>query len=1070
MRAAATARNALLACAALLLGCHGTAAGPGLDAGLHDLGDAGPVGLDGGGPFDGGAPDSGADAGVQVVVSAVFPGQGPAEGGGAVLITGAGFVEGFATRGGGQVSAQTRIALGGAPATDVDVIDDNRLLLTVPAGTPGAADVAVTNPNGTGTCAGCYRYLARVQVDSLEPARGPSRGGTAVTAHGQGFAAGMLLTLGGAEVIGLQVTSATTATFLTPPGAPGGAEVICATRDGQDRVRSAFVYQEPLALWSVSPPVVAPSGGAQLLISGRGFTALAQVSLDQAPLATRWVDERTLAATAPAHAAGPVDVSVTDPGALASEDQPAAAPPRTTLARGLVFAEAPGSAPGALALFALSPRHVPLAGGACPSACVALTGSGLSLPDLAVAIAGARVPAASLHLGDDRSATIDLPPGAQPGPVEVRLSSAAQGTTAAIAAGDPGALRYDPALSILQVAPALLSASGAPAVQVALTGEGFAESRGAPLEVHLGALDAAQVQVAPDGRSLTATAPAGSPGPADAVVIATDADGARRSATLTAAVVFQGPLGLFQVEPASGAQSGGAQVALRGRGFGPGLAARFGAHDAACTVVSPTEARCTLPPGNPGAVNVQAQLGAQSDVLKSGFTYFNPQTNAGGTGGGPLLGTLNVTVIDATPYVEGNVQGAEVDVLFPGGAALQRRTDDRGQTTFADDRLVLPVQVTVSKPTYDAVTVLGHQTANLTVFLRGPAPPPPPPPDPPPPPPPPPLTATIGGHVYGFKAPPTLQLTAAQRLVAYVRTWPSPQHGGSIYGAPPFSPLDPPMVVDSDGGAFSFQTTRLSPTTLFAEFGVEETLGQNLTSFTPILLGVLRGVQADPARPLSNADIVLDTHLDQTVVATCTGLPTPSAGNTLLHEAGVLLDLGSSGFVPLSNVRDAAGPQLIFPQLPQAAGQGFVFVDEVVSGPSVTVYLRRIFGDVFGGVTLGPYLPFPNVTAPPDLVPLPAGFDGTFSWTQPAGLSPNLLQLHLRGGRIDWSVVMPGDARQVKLPAPLLPLLEAGTTFYWQLTASLSPGFDFTFWSYSDLYGGAWTSYAYTSAQFTVPK
>ena len=1051
------------------LGCHGTTAAPRPDAGRPDAGDAsdaGPLG-DGGAPGDAGTSDGGADAGVSVIVRAIFPGQGPAEGGGSVLITGQGFVEGFASRGGGQVSAQTRVALGFAQATEVDVIDDNRLHLTVPPGTPGAADVSVTNPNGTGTCAGCYRYLARVQVDALEPARGPTRGGTAVTLRGQGFKAGMLLTLGGAEVIGLQVSSATTATFLTPPGAPGGAEVVCATRDGEDQVRSGFVYQEPLAIAAAAPATLSTAGGA-LTITGRGFTAQAQVSLGQTALATRWIDGRTLAAQAPAHAAGPVDVSVTDPGALPSEDQPAAAPPLATLVRGLIFADPPGSAPGPLALFSLSPRQVPLAGGACPAVCVALTGSGLSLPDLVVAIGGAPMPAASVHVGDDRSATVDVPPGAQAGPVEVKLSSAAQAAQAAIASTDPGALRYHPPLSIALVTPALLPATGAPAVQLTVTGEGFAASPGAPLELRLGALDAAQVVVAPDGRSLTATAPAGSPGAADATVIATDADGTRRAATLPAAVVFQGPLALFLVEPGSGAQSGGATVTLRGRGFAPGLSARFGAHDAAATVVSPSEATCTLPPGNPGAVPVQVTLGAQSDLLAAGFTYFDPQTNAGGSGGGPLLGALNVTVIDGTPFIEGNVKGATVDVLLHDGQPLHQLTDDRGQTTFSNQGLVLPVQVTISKPTYDAITIVGHQTANLTVFLSGPIPPPPPPPpppDPPPPPPPAPLTAVVSGHVYGFKAPPTLQLTPSQRLVAYLRT-----SVGSIYAAPPFSPPGTPIVVDREGGGFSFQTTHLSPLTLTAEFGVEENLGQNLTSFTPILLGVLRGVQPDPTRPLTTADLILDTHLDRQTVATCSGLPQPSAGNQLLHEAGVLLDLGNSGFVPLSNVRDAAGPQLTFPRLPQAAGQGFVFVDEIVSGRSVTVYLRRIFGDVLAGITLGPYLPFPNVQAPPDLAPLPAGFDGTFSWSQPPGLAPNLLQLRLNGGDLGWTVVMSGDTRQVKLPAGLLAKLTAGTTFSWTLTASSSPGFDFTYWSYYDLYGGSWTSYAYTSAQFTVPK
>lgn len=1060
------ARSALLsACfgAALALSaCHHTTAGGAPDAGPGDAGDAGAH--DGGSAVsDGGTTtDAGPDAGVQVILNAVYPGLGPAAGGTPVLVTGAGFVEGFASRGGGLVSKLTQVRVGGVLASDLDVIDDNRLQLTIPMGTPGAAEVSVTNPNGTGTCSGCFRYLAKVVIASITPAKGLAAGGTAVTIRGQGFSPGMLVTLGGVELIGVSVTSNTTLSGLTPPGAPGAVELVCATRDGGDSARSAFVYQEPLAVTGAAPRTLRPAGG-RLTVQGRGFGPRAQVEVGGVALATTWASGQSLSVFAPGHADGAVDLAVVDPDALPSQDLPQASPPRTVLARGLVYLSAPGGGPGALALDALDPRHGPLAGGVCPGDCLALTGSGLSQPDLVVTIGGAQVSPAAVHVDSDQLARIDLPAGSAPGPVDVALSSAALGSQAQIAAADPGSFRYDPALSLAQVTPPSGPALGG--TPFTLLGQGFATSPGAPLLVRVGALPATQVVVAQGGLSLTAVTPAGPPGGADLTVVATGVDGWQRTAVFKGGYYFSGGLALYQVDPPSGAQSGGAEVLLRGRGFSDGLAVRFGSNASTqVRVLSPSEARCVVPAGVPGAVSVQAGLHGQSDTLPAGFTYFDPQTNAGGTGGGPLLGALNITVIDATPYIDGNVAGANVEVQFSSGGSISAVTDGRGQVTLSDPRLVSPVEVTVSKALYTAVTVIGHQAANLTVWLSGPIPPPPPPGDPPPPPPAP-LKATIAGHVYGFKAPPALVLSRSQRLVAYVRL-----ASTSVWSSPPFSPPQTPIVIDRDGGGFSFDTTRLSATTLTAMYGVEDDLGPNLTSFTPLLLGVKRDLQPDPNRPITDADLILDTHLDRQATATLVGVPPAVGASPVTHQAGVVLDLGASGYVPLSSATGVTGSQIVFQRLPASAGQGFVFIDQVVSGPAVSIYLRRIFGDVLGGFQLGPYLPFPVPVSPPDLTQLPANFDWTFRWQLSGNLAPNLLQLRLDGSGFSWSVVLPGDARQVVLPESLRGRITGGRSYSWTLTASLAPGFDYTYWSYYDLYGGAWTSYAYGSAQFLVAQ
>jgi hypothetical protein len=277
-------------------------------------------------------------------------------------------------------------------------------------------------------------------------------------------------------------------------------------------------------------------------------------------------------------------------------------------------------------------------------------------------------------------------------------------------------------------------------------------------------------------------------------------------------------------------------------------------------------------------------------------------------------------------------------------------------------------------------------------------------------------------------------------------------------------------VVTQDGGGFAFDTTALSPLTLTAEYGIEETLGQNLTRMTPLLLGVLRNVQPDPDKPVTNADIILDTHLDQTATATLVSLPEPAAGGTIAHLAGALLDLGSSGFVSVGQA-SASGTELAFTGLPLSAGQGLIFVDELVSGSAISIYLRRIEGEVLSGFTLGPYLPFPLVQSPPNGLPLDPSFDGELRWALAGGLLPSLAQVSLYeagSGRL-WRAILPGSSRAVALPSSVRAQLASGKTYIWFLTASYAPGFDFTYWNDNDLYGGTWTTFSTGNASFTVP-
>lgn len=82
----------------------------------------------------------------------------------------------------------------------------------------------------------------------------------------------------------------------------------------------ALPLSAPLGLDRVSPASGSIAGGTLVLLSGEGFGAWTRVTVGgAAPQSVELLDERTLRIRTPAHAAGPVDVVVTNPdGGLAA--------------------------------------------------------------------------------------------------------------------------------------------------------------------------------------------------------------------------------------------------------------------------------------------------------------------------------------------------------------------------------------------------------------------------------------------------------------------------------------------------------------------------------------------------------------------------------------------------------------------------------------------------------------------------------------------------------------------------------------------------------------------------------
>ena len=104
---------------------------------------------------------------VPPTITQVLPAMVAASGGASITITGTAFVSGA-----------TSVTVRGVAATDVVVTSKTSLVCTVPAGTPGRADVVVTTPVGSATASGAITYVGAPMISAVNPARGLASGGT----------------------------------------------------------------------------------------------------------------------------------------------------------------------------------------------------------------------------------------------------------------------------------------------------------------------------------------------------------------------------------------------------------------------------------------------------------------------------------------------------------------------------------------------------------------------------------------------------------------------------------------------------------------------------------------------------------------------------------------------------------------------------------------------------------------------------------------------------------------------------------------------------------------------------
>ncbi|MGD0089866.1 MAG: IPT/TIG domain-containing protein [Planctomycetota bacterium] len=251
-------------------------------------------------------------------VSGIAPASGTTNGGMNVTLSGTGFADGAA------------VDFGGAQASNVVFVSATQLTAATPTrAAAGAVNVNVTNPDGqVGTLANGFTYSLgpAPTVSGIAPSSGPTNGGTNVTVTGTGFADGATVDFSGTQASNVVFVSATQFTATTPAGAAAGTVDVNVTNpDGQvGTLAGGFAYYlgPAPALSGITPANGPTNGGTNVTLTGTNFADGALVYFgDMQATSTSFVSATRLLATAPAHAAGAVDVNAANPdgqvGALA---------------------------------------------------------------------------------------------------------------------------------------------------------------------------------------------------------------------------------------------------------------------------------------------------------------------------------------------------------------------------------------------------------------------------------------------------------------------------------------------------------------------------------------------------------------------------------------------------------------------------------------------------------------------------------------------------------------------------------------------------------------------------------
>jgi formylglycine-generating enzyme required for sulfatase activity len=162
-------------------------------------------------------------------ITGLTPNQGCIVGGTQITISGT------------NLGSTSAISIGGAPATNFMVVNQNTVQATTPAGALGPVNVGVTTAAGTITAPQQFTYMPP-SVSSIMPNHGLLGGGTLITITGAYLGLTTSVTIGGVLCTAVTIVNASTVTAVTPAGTLGNADVVITGGKGTTTVPGGYRY------------------------------------------------------------------------------------------------------------------------------------------------------------------------------------------------------------------------------------------------------------------------------------------------------------------------------------------------------------------------------------------------------------------------------------------------------------------------------------------------------------------------------------------------------------------------------------------------------------------------------------------------------------------------------------------------------------------------------------------------------------------------------------------------------------------------------------------------------------
>jgi hypothetical protein len=197
----------------------------------------------------------------------------------------------------------------------------NQIVVSSPAGVPGAVDVTVTSLGGTSntSIADEFTYVAPPTVTSIGPDEGATAGGTRITINGTNLTNASVVDFG--TTAGTIVSDIATQIVAISPGGAAGAVDVTVTTLGVTSTTSTddeFIYVPQPTVTSISPNNGSIVGGTKVIITGSNLANATVVDFGNAAGSIVSDTANQIVAMSPEGAGGTVDVTVTTLGGTSS--------------------------------------------------------------------------------------------------------------------------------------------------------------------------------------------------------------------------------------------------------------------------------------------------------------------------------------------------------------------------------------------------------------------------------------------------------------------------------------------------------------------------------------------------------------------------------------------------------------------------------------------------------------------------------------------------------------------------------------------------------------------------------